>query len=89
MDDGEISISPYDTAWVAFIEDIDHGNGMMSTTPKFPSCLQWIVNNQLPDGSWQGVSTLFSAYDSLINTLACVIALTIWKIHPGKTQKGT
>jgi ent-copalyl diphosphate synthase len=47
MEDGEISISAYDTAWVALVEDI-HGTGR----PQFPSSLQWIAKNQLPDGSW-------------------------------------
>ncbi|KAL0391005.1 UNVERIFIED_CONTAM: Kolavenyl diphosphate synthase TPS5, chloroplastic [Sesamum calycinum] len=32
MDDGEISVSPYDTAWVALVEDIGGGG-----TPQFPS----------------------------------------------------
>ena len=31
--------------WVALIEDI-HGSGL----PQFPSSLQWIAKNQLPDG---------------------------------------
>ncbi|KAF2325195.1 hypothetical protein GH714_025086 [Hevea brasiliensis] len=47
MEDGEISISAYDTAWVALVEDVN-GSG----APQFPSSLQWISNNQLPDGSW-------------------------------------
>ncbi|KAK8614651.1 hypothetical protein V6N13_068448 [Hibiscus sabdariffa] len=47
MEDGEISCSAYDTAWVALIEDVN-GSG----SPQFPSTLQWIANNQLPDGSW-------------------------------------
>ncbi|KAI3980158.1 hypothetical protein MKX01_033299 [Papaver californicum] len=47
MNDGEISISAYDTAWVALVEDI-YGNG----SPQFPLSLQWIIENQLSDGSW-------------------------------------
>ncbi|KAK4408071.1 Kolavenyl diphosphate synthase TPS5, chloroplastic [Sesamum angolense] len=47
MDDGEISVSPYDTAWVALVEDISGGG-----TPQFPSALDWISSNQLDDGSW-------------------------------------
>uniref|UniRef100_A0A2N9H042 Terpene synthase N-terminal domain-containing protein n=1 Tax=Fagus sylvatica TaxID=28930 RepID=A0A2N9H042_FAGSY len=80
--DGEISISAYDTAWVALVEDI-HGSGL----PQFPSSLKWIANNQLHDGSW-GDSEIFFAYDRIINTLACVIALKTWNIHPEKYQKG-
>ncbi|KAL5561684.1 hypothetical protein UlMin_031431 [Ulmus minor] len=82
MDDGEISISAYDTAWVALVEDV-HGSG----SPQFPSSLQWIANNQLQDGSW-GDSQIFSAHDRLLNTLACVIALQTWNVHPEKCQKG-
>ncbi|KAM7521596.1 hypothetical protein LguiA_011498 [Lonicera macranthoides] len=82
MDDGEISISPYDTAWVALVEDIN-GSG----APQFPSSLEWIANNQLPDGSW-GDRYIFSAYERIINTLACVIALRTWNVHPQKGEKG-
>lgn len=83
MDDGKINASAYDTAWVALVKDVN-GSGR----PQFPSSLEWIVNNQLADGSW-GDHLLFSAHDRIINTLACVIALTSWNIHPSKCQKGT
>ncbi|XP_059625876.1 (-)-kolavenyl diphosphate synthase TPS28, chloroplastic isoform X2 [Cornus florida] len=82
MNDGEISISAYDTAWVALVQDI-HGSG----SPQFPSSLQWIANNQLSDGSW-GDSYIFSAHDRIINTLACVIAMKSWNIHQDKCEKG-
>ncbi|XP_021680569.2 ent-copalyl diphosphate synthase 1-like [Hevea brasiliensis] len=82
MEDGEISISAYDTAWVALVEDVN-GSG----APQFPSSLQWISNNQLPDGSW-GDADIFTAHDRIINTLACVIALKSWNIHPDKCEKG-
>ncbi|PIN18251.1 Ent-copalyl diphosphate synthase [Handroanthus impetiginosus] len=82
MDDGEISISPYDTAWVALVEDVDGGGA-----PQFPSSLRWISNNQLPDGSW-GDRYAFSIYDRLLNTLACVVALRSWNVHPDKINKG-
>lgn len=81
MDDGEISISAYDTAWVALVKN-------ESGTPQFPSSLQWIANNQLVDGSW-GDSDIFLAHDRIINTLACVVALKYWNIHPEKYAKGT
>ncbi|KAK4482273.1 hypothetical protein RD792_009425, partial [Penstemon davidsonii] len=83
MDDGEISISPYDTAWVALVEDI----GGTTAAPQFPTSLEWISNNQLPDGSW-GDKATFSAHDRIINTLACVIALRSWNMHPDKSDKG-
>ncbi|OMP05060.1 hypothetical protein COLO4_09082 [Corchorus olitorius] len=82
MEDGEISSSAYDTAWVALIEDVN-GSG----TPQFPISLEWIANNQLPDGSW-GDRRIFMAHDRLLNTLACVIALKKWDVHPDKCQKG-
>nr|A0A075F9Z3.1 RecName: Full=ent-copalyl diphosphate synthase 2, chloroplastic; Short=MvCPS2; Flags: Precursor [Marrubium vulgare]AIE77091.1 class II diterpene synthase [Marrubium vulgare] len=80
MEEGEISMSPYDTAWVAMVEDIDGGGG-----PHFPSTLDWISSNQLADGSWG--DPIFLVYDRLINTFACVIALTSWKMHPDKCDK--
>jgi ent-copalyl diphosphate synthase len=82
MEDGEISISAYDTAWVALVEDV-HGSGL----PQFPSSLQWIAKNQLPDGSW-GDGHIFLCYDRIIGTLACVIALKSWNIHSEKYEKG-
>ncbi|GAB4840821.1 Gly-Xaa carboxypeptidase [Ancistrocladus abbreviatus] len=82
MNDGEISISAYDTAWVALVQDIK-GSGR----PQFPASLEWIANNQLPDGSW-GDHSLFLAHDRIINTLACLIALKSWNVHPGKQHKG-
>ncbi|KAI3732398.1 hypothetical protein L1987_63603 [Smallanthus sonchifolius] len=82
MDDGEINASAYDKAWVALVQDIN-GSGR----PQFPSSLEWIVNNQLSDGSW-GDALLFSAHDRIINTLACVIVLTFWNVHPSKCQQG-
>ncbi|KAJ4968252.1 hypothetical protein NE237_014953 [Protea cynaroides] len=82
MEDGEISISAYDTAWVALVKDVN-GSGV----PQFPSSLQWIVENQLPDGSW-GDRFLFSAYDRILNTLACIIALKVWNIYPVLSEKG-
>ncbi|PWA76479.1 terpenoid cyclases/protein prenyltransferase alpha-alpha toroid [Artemisia annua] len=83
MDDGVISPSAYDTAWVALIEDVNEPNG----GPQFPTCLQWIIDHQLPDGSW-GEPLMFSAFDRLLNTLACVITLTSWNIHSDKCKKG-
>ncbi|XP_043698182.1 ent-copalyl diphosphate synthase 1-like [Telopea speciosissima] len=82
MEDGEISVSAYDTAWVALVEDINEKG-----VPQFPSSLQWIVENQLSDGSW-GDRYIFSAHDRILNTLACVVALKSWNIYPGICEKG-
>ena len=81
MNDGDISISAYDTAWVALVPKLDGG------APQFPATVRWIVDNQLPDGSW-GDSALFSAYDRMTNTLACVVALTKWSLEPEKCKTG-
>ncbi|KAJ1295600.1 hypothetical protein BS78_01G235500 [Paspalum vaginatum] len=81
MNDGEISVSAYDTAWVALVPKLD-GEG-----PQFPATVRWIADNQLPDGSW-GDSALFSAYDRMTNTLACVVALTKWSLEPEKCKTG-
>lgn len=83
MEDGEISVSAYDTAWVALVEDI-HGSG----GPQFPTSLQWIVDNQLSDGSW-GDRKIFSPHDRIINTLACVVALKFWNIYHERCKRGT
>ncbi|KAL1539761.1 Gly-Xaa carboxypeptidase [Salvia divinorum] len=80
MGEGEISISAYDTAWVALVAD---GGGR----PQFPSSLEWISRNQLSDGSW-GDGRTFSIFDRIINTLACVVALRSWDAHPDKTDRG-
>jgi ent-copalyl diphosphate synthase len=82
LEDGEVNISAYDTAWVALVEDV-----YASGTPQFPSSLEWIAKNQLQDGSW-GDHQLFLAHDRIINTLACVIALRSWNMHPEKCDKG-
>ncbi|OAY73106.1 Ent-copalyl diphosphate synthase 1, chloroplastic [Ananas comosus] len=82
INDGEITISAYDTAWVALIEKQDGGSG-----PQFPSCVRWIVDNQLHDGSW-GDAAMFSAHDRMINTLACVVALKLWGVHLEKYERG-
>ncbi|XP_037486909.1 syn-copalyl diphosphate synthase-like isoform X1 [Triticum dicoccoides] len=82
MGGGEITVSPYDTAFVALVGDLDGGDG-----PQFPSSIDWIVQNQLPDGSW-GESSFFLIQDRIMNTLACVVALTSWNLHVDKCEKG-
>jgi len=81
-EDGAITISAYDTAWVALVKNVEDTN-----SPQFPSCIEWIANNQLHDGSW-GDAELFIAHDRILNTLACVLALRSWNMHPQKCEKG-
>lgn len=71
---GEISVSAYDTAWVARVPALDGSPG-----PQFPKCLQWIVDHQLPDGDW-GEPALFLGFDRVCSTLACIIALQTWGV---------
>nr|WJZ49119.1 (-)-kolavenyl diphosphate [Scutellaria barbata] len=81
IDGGAISISAYDTAWVAMVEDIG-GSGQ----PQFPTCLEWISDHQFSDGSWGRHEFLY--YDRILCTLACVVALKTWNVHPQKCNKG-
>lgn len=82
MNDGGMSISAYDTAWVALVLEDLHGNG----GPQFPKSLEWISNNQLPDGSW-GDALIFKASDRLISTLACACNCTkIMEHSSGQNQ---
>nr|UPQ49777.1 ent-kaurene synthase [Pallavicinia lyellii] len=78
----EISLSPYDTAWVGLVPALDGSQG-----PQFPKSLQWIINNQLPDGSW-GDKDFFSYYDRLLNSVACVVALKTWELAAPSVERG-
>ncbi|KAK8959283.1 hypothetical protein KSP40_PGU017491 [Platanthera guangdongensis] len=82
LNDGEITSSAYDTAWVAMVPNLNGDGG-----PHFPSCLRWIIDNQLDDGSW-GDEILFSAHDRIINTLACAVALRSWSVCPAQCERG-
>ncbi|KAH7428774.1 hypothetical protein KP509_09G016800 [Ceratopteris richardii] len=79
---GEISISAYDTAWVAMVPSLN-----CPDYPQFPNCLDWIINNQLPDGSW-GDRELFLAYDRMCSSLACLVALQSWSVGHSNIEKG-
>nr|AQT03468.1 levopimaradiene synthase [Ginkgo biloba] len=82
MSDGEISPSAYDTAWIARVSAIDG-----FARPQFPQALEWVLNNQLADGSW-GEESVFLAYDRVLNTLASVITLKAWNTGNVHVQKG-
>uniref|UniRef100_A0A3B6U979 Terpene synthase N-terminal domain-containing protein n=3 Tax=Triticum aestivum TaxID=4565 RepID=A0A3B6U979_WHEAT len=73
-DETSMSVSAYDTALVALVKNLDGGDG-----PQFPSCIDWIVRNQLLDGSW-GDPAFFMVQDRMISTLACVVAVKSWNI---------
>ncbi|KAJ7532189.1 hypothetical protein O6H91_14G075600 [Diphasiastrum complanatum] len=82
MGDGATAVSAYDTAWVARVSALD-GSG----APQFPLTVQWIVDNQLEDGSW-GETELFLAYDRVLNTLACILALKTWAVGEENMKRG-
>ncbi|CAK9251796.1 unnamed protein product, partial [Sphagnum jensenii] len=79
---GNISVSPYDTAWVALVPALDGSGG-----PQFPKSLQWIIDNQLSDGDWAACD-FFLGFDRVCNTLACVIALKTWRSGAENVERG-
>jgi len=82
--DGESTITPsaYDTAWVARVPSIDG-----SSRPQFPQTVEWILKNQLKDGSW-GTESHFLLSDRLLATLSCVLALLKWKVGDLQVEMG-
>jgi ent-kaurene synthase len=81
----ELSVSSYDTAWVAMIP-----SSTSLHAPFFPQCLNWLLDNQLADGSW-GLPDRHPLLtnDALLSTLACILALKQWGIGEDKMNKGT
>jgi hypothetical protein len=71
--DGNVSASAYDTAFVARLA---HPRG---NKPMFPESLQWILDNQLTDGSWGSTAVVY-LYDRVICTMAAIYAIHRW--HP-------
>ncbi|XP_021684518.1 ent-kaurene synthase TSP4, chloroplastic isoform X2 [Hevea brasiliensis] len=80
----ELSVSSYDTAWVAMVPSPN-----TPEAPFFPECAKWIVDNQLSDGSW-GLPHRHPLLvkDALSSTLACVLALKRWGIGENQINKG-
>lgn len=80
----ELSVSAYDTAWVAMVPSPHY-----SQTPCFSGCVSWILENQLKDGSWglshQSVRLL---KDDMSSTLACILALKRWGVGEKQINKG-
>nr|Q9XEI0.1 RecName: Full=Ent-kaurene synthase 2, chloroplastic; Short=SrKS2; Flags: Precursor [Stevia rebaudiana]AAD34295.1 kaurene synthase [Stevia rebaudiana] len=84
----EISVSSYDTAWVAMVPSPNSPK-----SPCFPECLNWLINNQLNDGSWGLVNHTHNhnhplLKDSLSSTLACIVALKRWNVGEDQINKG-
>ncbi|XP_015170847.1 LOW QUALITY PROTEIN: beta-phellandrene synthase (neryl-diphosphate-cyclizing), chloroplastic-like [Solanum tuberosum] len=80
----ELSPSSYDTAWVAMVPSKHSLN-----EPCFPQCLDWIIENQREDGSW-GLkpSHPLLLKDSLSSTLACLLALSKWRVGDEQIKRG-
>jgi halimadienyl-diphosphate synthase len=62
---GKMSSSAYDTAWTARVTN-------ESGDPLFPECIQWLLANQHPDGSWG--SRIVNYHDRIINTWSARMA---------------
>ncbi|KAJ9168447.1 hypothetical protein P3X46_019968 [Hevea brasiliensis] len=83
-DEVELSVSSYDTAWVAMVPSQNS-----SKQPLFPQCLNWIMENQQPDGSWAfDPAHPLLIKDSLSSTLACLLALHKWNVADQLVHKG-
>ncbi len=77
-----ITASAYDTAWIARIPSLAD-----RSQPMFPHCLAWIIQNQLPDGSW-GAENLEYFHDRIISTLNCIATLKRWSSAPDAVYRG-
>lgn len=58
--------------------------------PCFPQCVQWILENQLDNGSWghNKVDSSADKKETILATLACVIALKKWDVGPAHIIRG-
>lgn len=80
----ELSVSTYDTAWVAMVPSPNSSN-----EPCFPDCLSWLLENQCCDGSWACPHHHpFLKKDVLSSTLACILALKKWGVGQEQIIKG-
>jgi hypothetical protein len=80
-----IAATAYDTAWLASVTDPENG-----PDPRFPRALQWLVENQLPDGSWGG--SVRYQHDRVLCTLAALAPLATFgdsDEHRASTNAGT
>ncbi|XAR56926.1 Ent-kaurene synthase [Bertholletia excelsa] len=79
----ELSVSSYDTAWLALVP-----SSTSSGNPCFPQCIDWLLSNQLGDGSWGPSHHQLLIKDALSSTLASVIALKRWGVGDEQIIKG-
>ncbi|KAK1284709.1 S-linalool synthase [Acorus calamus] len=78
----ESFVSPSDTAWTAMVPHPER-----SDLPMFPTCLEWVLHNQRQGGSW-GEPGRRPTIHSLTETLACMVALKVWKVGATNVHKG-
>jgi len=62
-----LASSPYDTAWLASLRE-----RAAPGVPRFPAAMRWLLDHQLPDGSWGGVIPY--EHDRVLCTLAALAA---------------
>ena len=76
--------SAYDTAWLAIIPDSQY-----PSQPMFKNCLEWLLNNQKPEGFW-GESDTFGkpTIESLPATLVSMVTLKRWNTDASLIEKG-
>ncbi|OVA15215.1 Terpene synthase [Macleaya cordata] len=80
----DLSVSSYDTAWVAMVPSPNSPQ-----FPCFPECVSWLLENQLPDGSWcVPHHHPLLVKDALSSTLACILALKRWNVGEEHVKKG-
>src|SRR5437588_12224738 len=77
LDEGQMSSTAYDTAWVARVRQPG-----APEQPAFPLAIRWFLRNQHTDGSW-GAEINFP-HDRLICTLAALVALA--GLHEPSTE---
>ncbi|XP_038689059.1 ent-kaurene synthase, chloroplastic-like isoform X2 [Tripterygium wilfordii] len=84
FDKTQLSVSAYDTAWVAMVSSPNSRQA-----PCFPECVNWLLDNQLSDGSW-GLPPHHPSLvkDALSSTLACLLALKRWGLGEQQMTKG-
>ncbi|KAI8549109.1 hypothetical protein RHMOL_Rhmol06G0000600 [Rhododendron molle] len=79
----QLSVSSYDTAWVAMVP-----SPYSSGAPCFPDCIDWLLDNQLSDGSWGLPHHPLLIKDALSSTLASVLTLKRWGVGEEQVNKG-
>ncbi|XP_021830387.1 ent-kaur-16-ene synthase, chloroplastic-like, partial [Prunus avium] len=79
----DLSVSSYDTAWVAMVPSPNS-----TKDPFFPECVNWLLANQFHDGSWGPKFHPLLIKDALLSTLACILALKRWSVGEEQINKG-